>query len=434
MMQPSFHKSSMISAGIYPVLGVVVWISLVSFPLLRLENPFSAMFDEALGNPSLLPFQIAGFLAFLIGVIWGHRSILLLTEKVITENLGHTVLIGGFLIVAIFSVMSAEPLSSMMYALAAGATVIIGSFFWCSSIKTLRLTWIACTLISATFLITAIAYHGFPEDRWIGGVHPNIYSGSAFALTVFGALTGNKGLRYVSLLLGLYFAALVSSRYALLAIIVFAVVLSYLESKQNSRTAGMGIPLLVGFLVLLWFFDLVGISEHLQLGLDNILLFSDEHRGIDSGASGRLELWLQGLEDIARLPLYGIGFRLGREFSGNHNAFINMFVEVGVIAGALLLCGLALTVQKLWRNALTPARSKTDLSRAHYSRVALAGSVGAITGMIFQPQIFNIGDTFAVTFFLCFTNHRLIVEELGKKSWQRRSTKWANSDKGGPKE
>ncbi|MBI3860374.1 MAG: O-antigen ligase family protein [Planctomycetia bacterium] len=123
--------------------------------------------------------------------------------------------------------------------------------------------------------------------------------------------------------LALFFATLLltKSRGGLLAFVAAGMLLSYLRFgiRKTAIVGALCLPLLAMFAG--------GRQADLSGGL--------------KGGTGeaRIELWSDGLTEMKRSPVFGIGFNNYNDAVGQvaHNSFVHTFVELGIVGGALFL-------------------------------------------------------------------------------------------------
>jgi O-antigen ligase len=79
--------------------------------------------------------------------------------------------------------------------------------------------------------------------------------------------------------------------------------------------------------------------------LDHVFKLSDRSRGVGTGATGRVEAWMQTLSLILDHPFFGVGHRRHQTLitaaSSAHNAYLTVAAELGLVGltAYLLLVG-----------------------------------------------------------------------------------------------
>ena len=265
-----------------------------------------------------------------------------------------------------------------------------------------RFFWIAAVSIIA-MLFSFIAIHGFPVGRWIGGIHPNHIGAFALLATFFAARSGHS-LRWILYLIALSFAIMISSRYAMIAIamIVFADYVASIPRFDLRRAIGLVFLSAFFFLSILFGHDLIA----------HWLALHDSARGIDTGFTGRADLWNNFAPQILDRPFTGFGFRERGLYDGTHNGFLNFALESGLIVMTLFF----LAMISIFREGITRLRSGTTHKRDII--VVLASWVAWAFAAFFQPQLVNFGDaTGIMTIFLLTAHVKWIMSnETGKQT------------------
>lgn len=237
------------------------------------------------------------------------------------------------------------------------------------------------------FIALAYLLLGPPDNRWLGGIHPNIFGAScvaAFSLSLFGP----PWWRDFTLVVVLAAAVSISSRYAMVTCIMIYLSYSALNWRAIGRIRLTIITALTLFAALSLTFDL----EKSIIG--GALKLSDSSRGLESGASGRDRHWNLFLPQLLDSPLYGFGFRNRGSYFGAHNGFLDIFLQTGLIGGLLFLTHYFIRIATLFKEALALPQG---VERGKLFSILLGISVGAL----FQPQLFSFGDPFGITAMIC---------------------------------
>jgi hypothetical protein len=239
-------------------------------------------------------------------------------------------------------------------------------------------------LVLLVFCGVALAVLGLPQGRWLGGIHPNIMGACAVALT-FLALFAKPIVRDCSAIVALGVAALVSSRYALVccaALYLSNMLLLPGRYGWYAKAAVAGaILFVVGSLVLDGGAGVVG----------GVLALETESRGLGSGLSGRDVLLGNFVGQFLEQPVFGYGFRLRENYTGVHNGFLNLCLEVGLVAFLCFLVFIAGRIVLLW----SIYRSGDTEDRARSANL-LSGVLAIFVGASVQPQILSFGDPFGL--------------------------------------
>jgi hypothetical protein len=275
-------------------------------------------------------------------------------------------------------------LSGILYTTLLPVTAVALSVLWTLEPADFERCMTVASVILCLFGISAIAILGWPENRDVGGIiQPNLFSAPLLAAFIFSQFRpGLIGIGVRILCFGM--VALVSSRYALIGCIT-AIVL-YEMTFNPLRPAK--IPVLVIALVAAIVF-----WPHII----SIMALDDSDRGLSSGFSGRDARWQLARDMIIDHP-FGVGFKRALVEESGHNGYLKLIVEFGIPGGGLLILLLAYNLVIAGIDAIRPAGKTRQQHRFDCARF---GGLGALLfGAFFQPQVFNVGDTFAVSMLL----------------------------------
>jgi hypothetical protein len=275
-------------------------------------------------------------------------------------------------------------LSGILYTGLLPVTAVTVSVLWTLEPANFERCMTVASVVLCLFGISAIAILGWPETRDIGGIiQPNLFAAPLLAGFAFSQFRpGLIGIAVRILCFGM--VALVSSRFALIGCIT-AIVLYEMTFNPLSPAK---IPALVIILI-------AGIVFWPQIA--SIMALDDSTRGLASGFSGRDERWHLALDTIADHPL-GVGFKRAIGDEAGHNGYLKIIVEFGIPCGGLLILLLAYS---LVAAGIEAARLVGKSRQQHRFECARFGGLGALFfGAFFQPQVFSLGDTFAVSVLL----------------------------------
>jgi O-antigen ligase len=277
-----------------------------------------------------------------------------------------------------------DTLSGILYTCLLAAMAVTLSVLWTLEPADFERCMTVASVVLCLFGISAIAIHGWPEGRNIGGLlQPNLFAAPLLAGFVFSQFrSGLIGIVLRILCFGM--VALVSSRFALIACVT-AIVLHEMTFNPLSPAK---IPALVIALVAAIVF---------WPQIVNVMALDDSSRGLASGFSGRDERWQLALDTIAHNP-FGIGFKRTIGDEAGHNGYLKLLVEFGVPGGGLLIFLLACSLVIAGIDACWLAGKSRQQHRFECARF---GGLGALLfGAFFQPQVFSLGDAFAISFML----------------------------------
>lgn len=246
------------------------------------------------------------------------------------------------------------------------------------------------TLILLAYGIAGFIIYGIPQTRWVGGIHPNVFSASMLPCAMLALIAFRKwALPLVAFCL--YASFLVSSRYAMVGIVVgtafyYLAILPTLSTKEKITLY------MAGFLILgivIGRFDLI--SDVLQL--------ESATRGLSSGMTGRSGIHLQMFfSQISDHYLLGYGFRQRDSYFGAHNGYLNTLLENGIILGGICIAAILMKLANLTYSSLVNRGKRRDSLR---ERAGITAALLAISlATFFQPQLINFGDPMGATLIL----------------------------------
>ncbi len=128
--------------------------------------------------------------------------------------------------------------------------------------------------------------------------------------------------------------------------------------------------------------------------ISNAFLLNDDLRGMDSGATGRSDLWAAAYNIWLTHPIFGIGFKGHTRFMPDnmlaHNAFLGLLADnglVGLLGYLLIAVGAVLNVIKRgWQLPMFPQRAAIIFPYFLY-------------GMV-ESRAFSFGNTYSILFLL----------------------------------
>lgn len=187
-----------------------------------------------------------------------------------------------------------------------------------------------------------------------------------------------------------------SSRAGLLAWIASVTLVVMLGLKKFSAVVRMRLIGVIAVIGLASAIYATSISKYVY----EILELDSETRGVDSGGSGRSELWAQGWDLVMSSPaniMIGSGLRSSSpEYIGfsTESSFITILLDSGLIFGSILIISIFLSVLK----SLYWIDSKKNITIGRTLLSAMM--IYALFQSIFNRYLFAIGNPFS--FFLLF--------------------------------
>jgi putative inorganic carbon (HCO3(-)) transporter len=111
---------------------------------------------------------------------------------------------------------------------------------------------------------------------------------------------------------------------------------------------------------------------------------------IDQSASGRIDMWSAGMQNLKYSPVWGIGFRNFDTINNKaaHSAFVECFAELGIVGYVLWLGLLLLTLDDLRLIHASTNEEAADLRT--WARAIQVSLIGFLVGSIFLSRAYDV--------------------------------------------
>ncbi|MBW6417905.1 O-antigen ligase [Celeribacter sp. PS-C1] len=375
---------------------VSIWLPIlfatVTFPLLQLSRNRAGEIDGSVSFAYAASIYLA--LVCLSVIIVRHTRILKSFFK------PSDLLLLLFFGVAVLQVFAIEKTSILL-----NIIVFIGAGFAIRALgysERVRKSFVYSSLMLCAFIVAAYVLKGPPVDRWLGGIHPNVFAAACVAMVAL-SFFGPRWWSDLALAIALVSALGVSSRYAIVTCILLYVLLWSFNFRQIGPLRLFALMALPCILV----FDLLFNQANSILG-DALKLY-DSSRGISSGLSGRDGHWSYFLPQFTERPLIGYGFRNRGAYYGAHNGFLDVFLQMGLLGGVSFFLFVLLRFKELWREAQSSAPGAMK-GRLFSILTAL------VIGAQLQPQFINFGDPFGIMVMICLFSRRRLEADMEASS------------------
>ena len=385
--------------------SLVAWLVVMLFGF-WFQSQWFSRFEEDTQDRMFQFFQI-GFAIMLAGhITLGVGPLLGNPFLIPTATDLRAALFGTFfLLMLVLSPMSLTPGRSALYAAATWATMCLCSVIWINNYDVTRrmLGWAGLLMIG--FLVVLIFTHGYNFGA-VGGIPRNRYAGAAFTGMVYLTLWKGK-LKWLPIVVGAGLIILVNSRGALVGMGLACVVYVFLVKGFN-KTLFYGVVGLLAIFIL----DLIPVAGK-ESGMITRQIFrvNAADRGVESGLTGRTNLWAGGIERFSRRPVFGYGFRSrvnqSEDTMGSHSGFIDLLQDAGLVGGALVFTALFLdllrriqTIYKL-RKAFDAKTSPTPIKEAiHINALTASIYFMNLFYLMIEPIYLNLGNPVTIMFFI----------------------------------
>lgn len=290
---------------------------------------------------TIILFALLGAGAAFIVLITARRRV----RARVPESLTVAVLIFNVAIVLSY-VFNAEryQITFMLGNIASSWLVFLAAYAVATRMEiSFRITMIIFSVLTCVLLPMILSQGEMVWGRLVPrDLHPN-FVGMIALLCLIGALGFRSKVGGIALsILPLYTMWIVSARTCLLAAFLAAAVTGWIHLRRAARSSAVAITCAVALLTLAFIFvasALLGgpLAQAFDYIGKDVFLINDEHRGLESGGSGRSELWAAALDLWMRSPVFGVGFKghqlLMPDGMLAHDAYLGMLADTG-------LCGL----------------------------------------------------------------------------------------------
>ncbi|MBV6550775.1 hypothetical protein KTN00_07025 [Acinetobacter soli] len=178
----------------------------------------------------------------------------------------------------------------------------------------------------------------------------------------------------------------VSARSAILCISILYAYEFFYVLKRNTLCFLLGLVGISGLIFWKYNFFYSILSE--------IFLFDDSYRGLDSGGSGRIEIWSRIPEYLNGMSVFfGVGFKEGKEVLGStiDSAYASIILELGFLGGGTLIFLMLLLLIKSLKNILL-------VNNKNIIFCSLVIVTYSIYG-VFESRYINFGNPYTFIYF-----------------------------------
>jgi O-antigen ligase len=193
---------------------------------------------------------------------------------------------------------------------------------------------------------------------------------------------------------GFWTIFLASSREHMLALAIVLVIVAviHLRAMNRPRFVTVLATSCVALIVVAVLLDPYVLGALRYIGAD-VLLLNSPNRGLDSGFTGRTEIWSATIDLWLKSPLLGVGFRQHEQFlegAPAHNAYLAMLADTGLV-------GFVWYVVLLVRSLLATRGIEEERTR----RFVVAAIVGYIVVGFFDRRTINAGNPYGLLILMC---------------------------------
>jgi O-antigen ligase len=356
-------------------VSFLTWCVLLSFPMLVMDTTYT-------GFPNQVPwYQVIGAAQFaMVALIFRPAGNIIVRY----DPLQISILVIIFLSFGLQ--LHDEPVliaGGIVYTVALMAAIVALSLIFTMPTPALTRCLGGASAVFFAFGVSALAVFGWPEDRYLGPIHPNLLGSVMLSGFIFSQF--REGAFFLLVRITCFaLAAIVSTRFALigslLALFVFEITIKPFSFKLLALCVLAAVCLIV-----------------FNQQIVAILALDDPARGTGSGFTGRDVDWATALNSIADDP-FGLGFKRPPFDAAGHNGYLKILLEFGIIGGGLIITAVLSIVVRSLAEAAAGFREDSELRRIASARAG--GLVALIFATFFQPQMFNLGDVHGISFML----------------------------------
>lgn len=193
---------------------------------------------------------------------------------------------------------------------------------------------------------------------------------------------------------------LTGSRTSLVAMVIAIGIYGYYSVAMSSKMY----KFLIALVVVL--FAILGIAyfEKVWEVLNLVLKIDDSHRGISSGASGRIDIWMKAWSLFVDNIVTGIGYRSHEKVLGisAHNGYLATMLEIGLIGFLSIMYLIVKGVLNLKHNLKLGVE-------ANPNHILFGFCFGYMFLAMFERYLVNIGNPASLLFLLAVLGSKKVV-------------------------
>lgn len=226
-----------------------------------------------------------------------------------------------------------------------------------------------------------------------GPLNPNAISLVTMSVVVAACIFSNRLIRYALIAPGVVIIYLTGSRSSAVAVLVaFTIVFVLLQGRKGAVQMVLAAVILAGTVSVL-----VLVVPEAAKHVDQYFAINDKHRGIQSGAAGRVQTWEEVWDLALDHPLTGVGLRahegLLKTNTSAHNGYLATLAEIGFLGFA---CVMALIVAGI----VGLLRRQNDEQWLRVQAVLLGLTMGYMVLALFERYLLNFGNPTSLLFLL----------------------------------
>ncbi len=246
-------------------------------------------------------------------------------------------------------------------------------------------------------LLIGLAWYSYVPGARLGQLkgplNPNAISLVTMSVVVAACIFSNRPMRYALIAPGAVIIYLTGSRSSAVAVLMaFTIVFVLLQGRKGAVQMVLASVILAGTVSAL----VLAVPEAAK-HVDQYFAINDKHRGIQSGAAGRVQTWEEVWDLALDHPLTGVGLRahegLLKTNTSAHNGYLATLAEIGFMG---FVCVMALIVAGI----VNLLRRQGDEQWLRVQAVLLGLAMGYMVLALFERYLLNFGNPTSLLFLM----------------------------------
>lgn len=356
-------------------------------------------------------FFNGGFLqiSYVAAIIWPEVLFLFILKNLTPKRLTTNELIAVtffFIAVLLSSIVSIDKINTALFFVLTIFVFIIILQFKKNLTSVQYIVGLRTYSFTALIIALMFALYDYRPGVRLGNgtdiLNPNAISIILMSIAISAMAFKAKLVRVCVAALAVYLLYLTGSRTSLVSMVIGVAVFVYYTSLTSTKINKYLFYLIVviASVSTVIFFDQIWQSVSLVLKID------DAHRGLSTGASGRMGIWLEAWLLFLDNMITGIGYRTHEIVLGisAHNGYLATLLEIGLIGFLAIMYIVVRGVLSLRNNI----KLKNEIN---YNAIMIAFCLGYMFLAMFERYLINIGNPASLIFLLAILSPRSTKHE-----------------------
>jgi|CXWL01.1.fsa_nt_gi O-antigen ligase len=372
---------------------------------------FSVFFAAIEGRSVFSTNETLAFAALGCSIVW-PLSYFALSRRRFLPRVGQRQLI-AIIIFSVFALLSAtispEMIKSTLYAVMTIFAILIAMQFN-TNLNTTQ--YERGLTIYSSLMSVFLLWETYVNYKWSGidrggrlafgdaSLNPNAIALVGMSVLLSSMMIRNSIWRWTVFSAALFPIVMTRSRASALGALIGLAVIFIARTKAASRRTKVMVFLLLGLAAILGTI----FSESVTGVSSDFFSIHDRHRGIDSGATGRIYAWKETWNLFVNNPVLGVGFRAHEYYltvaTSSHQGYLALLAEIGIFGFLSVMYLIGSGIQTLLRCV--------NNSELVYTHSVLLGLVlGYLFISFFERYLLNVGNPTSLLFLVAITIPRL---------------------------